>query len=60
MAEEKIRPQKTMLLDTLGVLVIVYGVIQYLIEGLGWPGYGAWMTGGVILLLVAWAKKSMK
>jgi len=44
----------------LGVLAIAYGVINYLISSLGWQPYMAWIAGGVILLLVSWAKGSMK
>lgn len=42
-----------------GVLAIVYGVITYMIEVMGWQTYMAWIAGGVILLLIAWAKGSM-
>lgn len=59
MAEEKITHKKGMFLETLGVVAIVYGIIQYLMAGLGWPNYGAWMAGGVIFLLISWAKKFM-
>ncbi len=64
MAEEKMngkccggRGKKYMLF---GVLAIVYGIINYLITALGWQAYTAWIAGGVILLLIAWAKGSMK
>lgn len=43
-----------------GVLAIVYGVINYMTSFMGWQPYMAWVAGGVILLLVAWAKGSMK
>lgn len=43
-----------------GILAIVYGIINYLMTALGWQAYMAWITGGVILLLIAWAKGSMK
>lgn len=42
-----------------GILAIVYGIINYLMTALGWQAYMAWITGGVILLLIAWAKNSM-
>ncbi len=45
-------------LFTLGILAVVYGITQYLMVGLNWPSYGAWIAGGVLLLLVAWWKKS--
>lgn len=60
MAEEKMmchNPGK--LLTTLGVLAVVYGVITYLMSVVGWAPFAAWIAGGVILLLVGWAKKSM-
>jgi hypothetical protein len=43
-----------------GVLAIVYGIINYLTQVMGWQPYMAWITGGIILLLVAWTKGSMK
>lgn len=43
----------------IGVLAIVYGIINYLIVSVGWPGYQAWIVGGVLLLLVGWLKKHM-
>lgn len=48
------------LLFVLGILAIVYGIIQYLIVGLGLPAYVAWIAGGILLLLIKWLKKSMK
>ena len=43
-----------------GVLAIVYGIINYLQTVMGLQAYTAWIVGGVILLLVAWTKGSMK
>ena len=43
-----------------GVLAIVYGIINYLTTAMNWQPYSAWITGGVILLLVAWAKGAKK
>lgn len=43
-----------------GVLAIVYGIVNYLMSSMGWEPYMAWIAGGVILLLVSWAKGSMK
>jgi hypothetical protein len=43
-----------------GVLAIVYGVIIYMMDVMGWQPYMAWIMGGIILLLIAWAKGSMK
>ena len=42
-----------------GVLAIVYGIVNYLMTAMGWSAYASWIAGGVILLLVAWAKGSM-
>lgn len=47
------------MLFMLGILAVVYGIIQYLMVGLNWPSYEAWIAGGVLLLVVAWAKKNM-
>lgn len=43
-----------------GVLAIVYGIINYMTAVMGWQPYMAWIVGGFILLLIAWAKGSMK
>jgi len=43
-----------------GVLAIVYGIIIYMTDMMGWQPYMAWIAGGAILFLVAWAKGSMK
>lgn len=60
MADEKmLYAGKAKLLSAVGVIAIVYGVIQYLIVSLSWPEYGAWIAGGVILVLVGWAKSAM-
>lgn len=61
MAEEKMMCQHNpgKILTTLGVLAVVYGIINYLMSAMGWAPYAAWIAGGVILLLVGWAKKSM-
>jgi cytochrome c oxidase subunit IV len=41
-----------------GVLAIVYGIINYMISVMNWQPYMAWVVGGIILLLIAWAKGS--
>ena len=41
-----------------GVLAIVYGIINYLMISMSWPAYSSWIVGGIILLLVSWAKQS--
>lgn len=43
-----------------GVLTIVYGAINYMTTVMGWEAYMAWVAGGVILLLISWAKGGMK
>lgn len=40
-----------------GTLAIVYGIISYMIDVMVWAPYMAWIVGGIILLLIAWAKK---
>lgn len=50
---------KGKLLETAGVIAIVYGIGTYLMVNLSWPSYGAWIAGGVILVLVGWTKKAM-
>lgn len=59
MADERTHSGKGKIIEAAGVIAIVYGVSLYLIENLNWPEYGAWVAGGVILVLVAWAKKAM-
>jgi len=44
---------------SLGLIAIVYGVIEYLTTVIKWQSYAAWIVGGIILLLIGWAKKSM-
>ena len=51
--------EKGRLLETVGVIAVVYGIINYLMVNLSWPTYVAWIAGGVILILIGWAKKSM-
>lgn len=41
----------------LGVLVFVWGFMNYLMVVHGWTSYAAWMVGGIILVLVGWFKK---
>lgn len=60
MAEEKMMHGKAKMLEILGILAIVYGIINYLITALSWPSYGAWIVGGAILVLIGWAKKAME
>jgi hypothetical protein len=64
MADEKMCPQccakKGKKFMFFGVLAIVYGVIIYMMDVMGWQPYMAWVMGGIILLLIAWAKGSMK
>ena len=39
-----------------GILAIVYGLIVYMTDVMMWQPYMAWVVGGIILLLIAWAK----
>ena len=48
------------ILKKLGILAVVYGITQYLMVAQGWPAYSAWIAGGVLLIVIAWAKKSMQ
>jgi len=60
-AEEKmLMPNPKSAFMVLGVLAIVYGAVNYMTATMGWETYMAWIAGGVILLLVSWAKGSMK
>lgn len=43
----------------LGVLAIVYGIINYLIVVAGMPDYNAWIFGGVLLVFIGMLKKYM-
>lgn len=61
MADDKMMmPNPKSAFMVLGILAIAYGVINYLMTAMGWEAYMAWIAGGVILLLVSWAKGSMK
>ena len=54
-----IMDDKGKILSAAGVIAVVYGLGLYLIENLSLPEYFAWGVGGVILVLVGWAKSSM-
>ncbi len=61
MAEEKmLMPHPKNAFMVLGVLAIVYGAVNYMMTVMGWEPYMAWIGGGAILLLISWAKGSMK
>lgn len=47
------------LIEAAGVIAVIYGAGTYMVLNLSWPEYLAWIAGGVVLLLVAWAKRSM-
>jgi ABC-type glucose/galactose transport system permease subunit len=57
---ETMMPNPKSAFMVLGVLAIVFGIINYLMSALSWEPYMAWIAGGVILLLASWAKGSMK
>ena len=59
MADEKHMHHGGHLLFTVGILAIVYGIMQYLMVGMNLPPYAAWIIGGILIVLVAWWKKSM-
>jgi len=44
---------------TLGLVAIAYGVVQWARAMYNLPDYGAWILGGVLLILVWWIKKTM-
>lgn len=46
-------------LFTIGLVVIVYGLVQWAKTMYALPDYGAWILGGVLLIVVWWVKKSM-
>lgn len=58
--EKMMMPNPKLAFMVLGVLAIVYGIINYLMTSMNWETHTAWITGGAILLLVSWAKGSMK
>jgi hypothetical protein len=43
---------------TVGILALVYGVVNYLKVAYVWPPYMGWIVGGVVLIVVGWAKKT--
>jgi hypothetical protein len=47
-------------LFTVGLLALVYGVVNYLKVTYVWPPYMGWIVGGVVLIVIAWAKKYWK
>lgn len=63
MAEEKIVScDKCMCMGYVffGILAIVYAAVVYMVDIMGWQSYMAWGVGGIILLLIGWAKGSKK
>ena len=59
MTEERmVSPNPGKVLMIFGVLAIVYGIINYLMIEMNWSVYASWIVGGIILLLVSWAKQS--
>lgn len=51
---------KGKMLSAVGTIAIVYGAGRYVVENLIWPEYLAWIVGGVVLVLIGWAKSSME
>lgn len=59
MAEERmVHPSPGKVFMIFGVLAIVYGIVNYLMVAMNWSAYASWIVGGIILLLVSWAKQS--
>ncbi|MEK7517736.1 MAG: hypothetical protein AAB583_04250 [Patescibacteria group bacterium] len=59
MTEERmVHPSPGKIFMIFGVLAIVYGIINYLMTAMNWPDYSSWILGGIILLLISWAKQS--
>lgn len=49
------------LLITVGIIALVYGVVNYLriTVGYAWPSYIGWVLGGVILIVFGWVKSHL-
>ena len=59
MTEERMfHPNPGKIFMIFGVLAIVYGIINYLMVAMNWEAHASWIVGGIILLLVSWAKQS--
>lgn len=59
MTEERmVHPNPGKIFMIFGVLAVVYGIINYLMIAMSWPAYSSWIVGGIILLLISWAKQS--
>lgn len=58
--DKMIMPSPKSAFMIIGVLAIVYGIINYLITEMNWDLYTSWIAGGVVLLLVSWAKGSTR
>lgn len=59
MAEKEMYHKGGHFLFTLGLVAIVYGVVQWAMVMYALPTYGAWVLGGVLLIIVWWVKKQM-
>jgi hypothetical protein len=44
-------------LVTVGILVLAYGIINYLKITYAWPPYMGWVVGGIVLIALGLAKK---
>jgi len=44
-------------LVTVGVLVLAYGIINYLRITYAWPPYAGWVAGGIVLIVLGSVKK---
>jgi hypothetical protein len=43
-----------------GILALVYGLVNYLRVVYVWPPYMGWIVGGVVLIAIGWLKKYWK
>lgn len=44
---------------TVGVLALVYGIINWLVVTYMWAPYMGWIVGGIVLIVIGWMKKMM-
>jgi uncharacterized membrane protein YidH (DUF202 family) len=40
-----------------GILVLAYGIINYLRITYSWPAYAGWVAGGIVLIALGLVKK---
>lgn len=47
-------------LMTVGLIVLAWGIANYLQVLFMWPSFTVWMVAGILMLLASWAKKQYK